>query len=90
MSYNAKHKRNRRTLNTGLVLRGMFGDRKRRPCRYCGKQLTLEQATFDHVQPLSEGGYDKRKNGAIACRECNGRKGRMSAADFVQQLRGAA
>lgn len=86
MPYLAKKKRNRRTLSTGAALRGMFGDRKRRPCAYCKAPLTIEQATFDHVRALSAGGYDKRKNGAIACRDCNSRKGSMSREQFLNLL----
>jgi 5-methylcytosine-specific restriction endonuclease McrA len=85
MPYNARKRKNRRTLKTGKALRGMFGNRRRRPCSYCGAKLTLDQATFDHVKALSQGGYDKRKNGAIACRQCNAKKGAMSV-DLFRSL----
>ena len=68
----------------------MFGDRSRKPCAYCGIKLTIENATFDHVRPLSNGGYDKRKNGVIACKSCNRRKGSMSAEKFRELLKDAA
>lgn len=89
MTYNAKKKRNRRGMNTSGAVKRLFGNRKRRPCAYCGRVLTAEAATFDHVRPLSAGGYDKTKNGAISCRDCNSRKGSMSVEQFKQKLAGA-
>ena len=88
MTYNARLKKNRRTLNTRQALQGLFGNRKHKPCSYCGKMLSIETATFDHVRALSAGGYDKRKNGAIACHQCNQQKRSMSAEQFRNLKRG--
>lgn len=84
MSYNARKKRNRRTMDTQAALRRLFGNRKHRPCAYCGKTLDLRAATFDHKQALSQGGYDKTSNGAIACHQCNQAKGSLSADAFAK------
>jgi 5-methylcytosine-specific restriction endonuclease McrA len=61
----------------------MFQGKKMRPCVYCGKSLTLKTATFDHVKPLSAGGYDRNSNGAIACESCNNAKGSMTKGEFM-------
>ena len=61
----------------------MFGSRKRRPCAYCGVMLSRETATFDHVKPLSAGGYDRKRNGKLACLKCNQLKGSMSREQFL-------
>lgn len=86
MPYNAKKKRNRRS-NTSGMLDQLFGTRAKRPCAYCGRVLQRHQATFDHVRALSQGGYDKTRNGAIACGACNNAKGSLSREEFLK-LRG--
>ncbi len=86
MTYNARKKKNVRAMKTGDALRRLFGNRKHKPCAYCGKRLTLSTATFDHVKALSQGGYDKTRNGAIACSACNSRKGSMGRDEFVKAL----
>lgn len=80
----------RRKMATADAKRRLFKGRARRPCAYCGTMLTLEQATFDHVVPLSAGGYDKTKNGAIACRACNQAKASMPADEFRAMIQGAS
>ena len=45
-------------------------------CWYCNAQLTMKTATIDHIVPLVDGGSDGRKNWALACSECNARKGK--------------
>lgn len=72
-----------RKKNMFKTKRQMFGKRKRKPCYYCGRTLTLDTATFDHVIPRSDGGYDKKKNGVIACGYCNNKKGSMSVSEFL-------
>jgi 5-methylcytosine-specific restriction endonuclease McrA len=84
--YNARKKKNVRSMSTKGALKRLFGNRKRKPCAYCGLPLTLAVATFDHVRALSQGGYDKTKNGAVACASCNSRKGSMDASMFRKLL----
>lgn len=81
-----KAKKRQRRKRTGPQLRQLFGTRKRRPCTYCGRKLTTETATVDHVLAFSRGGYERRSNLTIACRECNSRKGSMSREDFLKLL----
>jgi 5-methylcytosine-specific restriction endonuclease McrA len=86
MAYNARKKKNIRSMSTTSAIHRLFGNRKRRPCAYCGTRLTAAEATFDHVKALSQGGYDKTRNGAIACHQCNRRKGAMSREAFLKTL----
>lgn len=44
-------------------------------CTLCGKAVTWEDFTADHVIPHSEGGKTKINNAAITHRSCNSRKG---------------
>lgn len=40
-------------------------------CHWCGKPLTLDTSTIEHIIPLSRGGLDNKNNYALACEECN-------------------
>lgn len=41
----------------------------------CGKVLTWEDFTIDHIRPWSKGGRSNLDNAALYCRSCNSRKG---------------
>lgn len=45
-----------------------------RGCWLCGRLLTLETATIDHVIPKSDGGGNDDDNLRCACWRCNHRK----------------
>ncbi len=40
-------------------------------CRYCGIKVTPENATLDHVKPVSEGGDHSLRNLVTCCLKCN-------------------
>lgn len=44
-------------------------------CSKCGRLLSWENFTIDHIKPHSLGGKTSLKNSAIMCRACNSRKG---------------
>ncbi len=44
-------------------------------CQYCGKKLTRNTFTYDHVKPSSLGGTTDWTNIVVACMPCNQRKG---------------
>ncbi len=49
-------------------------------CAYCGAMgVRLEQ---EHLIPIHRGGSDRITNLTVACRPCNERKGRLTAAEF--------
>lgn len=81
-----KRKRPQRTKDARYQKRQLFGNRKRRPCTYCGIVLTVETATVDHVVPVSKGGYQKLANVTLACSRCNQRKRSMSREAFIALL----
>lgn len=41
------------------------------PCWVCGEQVALQDATLEHIQPLSEGGSSHIENLAISHAACN-------------------
>lgn len=60
-------------------------------CVYCGcgvyprahRKKGGDLATIDHRLPLSRGGTWDRSNLCIACRDCNGAKGNLTAEEFM-------
>lgn len=44
------------------------------PCWVCGEHVTLQAATLEHIQPLSEGGNSHADNLAISHEVCNGQR----------------
>lgn len=55
-------------------------------CRYCAIRLTREQATVDHVVPVSKGGRSTLHNLVLACSPCNLRKGDMTLAQARRRI----
>ncbi|HZF93626.1 MAG TPA: HNH endonuclease [Allosphingosinicella sp.] len=47
-------------------------------CFYCRKAVPAEQLAIDHAEPLASGGKDDVQNLLIACKDCNGAKGRKA------------
>ena len=44
-------------------------------CQYCGKRLTPDELTWDHVLPRAHGGKTEWKNVVTCCIKCNRKKG---------------
>jgi len=44
-------------------------------CQYCGRKLSPDELTYDHVIPRSRGGRTEWTNIVTCCIECNKRKG---------------
>ena len=63
------------------VKRATFRDCGRR-CVYCGTALGIEDATLDHVIPLSRGGGHQPGNLVSACQPCNQMKGALLPTEF--------
>ena len=59
-------------------------------CSYCGKALNFDNATIDHVKPLSSFKEDEKKDGKtsllsnllLACQPCNFEKGNMTLEEY--------
>lgn len=61
-------------MNTKSTRRHLF--RKSGCCAYCGEAFRTErEMTIDHIRPRSKGGTNHISNLALACRDCNQRKG---------------
>lgn len=46
-------------------------------CAYCGKHLTQDTATIDHILSKHKGGHNIRSNMCCCCSSCNRSKGSM-------------
>lgn len=53
-------------------------------CYLCGKSLTNETATIDHVIPLAKGGFHCLSNAKIACLPCNQKKGNKDLNSYLE------
>lgn len=55
-------------------------------CQLCGKKLTLDDMTLDHIVPLNLGGADRLENIQIACFACNQLKKNILPEDFLNRV----
>lgn len=66
----------------GYEVREYILEKFNHTCVYCGaKNTPLE---IEHVIPRSKGGSDRVSNLALACRECNQKKGNQSLEEFLK------
>lgn len=56
-------------------------------CIYCGHPLSEEDASVDHIIPLSRGGLNEPENRVASCCACNSAKGNMMPHRFVSTMR---
>lgn len=55
-------------------------------CMYCGKKVSLNAMTFDHVIPRYDGGKTCWENIVISCFKCNNQKGHKSVGRYKREL----
>lgn len=53
-------------------------------CAICGKPLSYDEMTLDHIIPLAEGGMDDVSNLQCTHLQCNQMKGHMMSRDFIK------
>ncbi len=53
-------------------------------CIYCTTTLNQENATSDHIIPISDGGNNTQVNLIVCCKDCNNERGNM---EFNQYLK---
>lgn len=68
-----KHKSTVRFSKYNVYLRDSY------TCLYCDEQLIRNEATLDHVIPLSKGGKTNFENIVTSCHDCNNRKGNQTS-----------
>jgi 5-methylcytosine-specific restriction endonuclease McrA len=55
-------------------------------CQYCGRKPQKDDLTIDHVVPRSLGGRSEWENVALACTDCNTRKGGRALHEIGMRL----
>lgn len=55
-------------------------------CEWCGRSLVNAEFELDHVLSLRHGGANSSANLAVACPDCNRRKGRKHPARFAAEI----
>ncbi|MBU2765967.1 HNH endonuclease [Acidithiobacillus ferrivorans] len=65
----------------GYEIREYLLEKWGRECVYCGAENTPLE--IDHIHPRSRGGSNRVSNLAIACHDCNQRKGNMPLEQFL-------
>ncbi len=57
-------------------------------CQYCGARPGTSELSIDHVVPRAQGGRSSWRNCALACTECNHRKGGRTPREAGMRLLG--
>ncbi len=79
LKYNGKNVRRR----TAGFAKDFVEQNKNAKCIYCDEILTTENATADHIIPISEGGNNAQVNLVVCCKDCNNERGNL---DFKYYL----
>jgi hypothetical protein len=53
-------------------------------CIYCDTPLTEENATSDHIIPISQGGNNTQVNMIICCKDCNNERGNLPFESYLK------
>ena len=64
-------------------IRYMLLDNYGKQCKYCDKQLVIQNMVCDHLDPISNGGPSVRSNLQMICARCNTRKGPLTHQEYI-------
>ena len=53
-------------------------------CLYCDRELNSQNATADHIIPISKGGNNTKVNLVVACEDCNSQRGNLEFEKFLR------
>ncbi len=57
---------------------------KNAKCIYCETKLTMENATTDHIIPISKGGSNVQVNLVVTCFNCNNERGNIPFNEYLK------
>lgn len=55
-------------------------------CAICGKKLSIEEMTVDHIKPVAAGGNNDMENLQCCCKTCNFIKGNLLQGEFYSAM----
>jgi CRISPR/Cas system Type II protein with McrA/HNH and RuvC-like nuclease domain len=73
LKYSGKNVRRR----TSGFAKEFIEQNKNATCIYCDSKLTLDNATADHIIPISDGGNNCQVNLVVCCKDCNNERGNL-------------
>ena len=79
LKYSGKNVKRR----TSGYAKEFIDNHKEAKCIYCESQLNIENATADHIIPISNGGNNCQVNLIVCCKNCNTERGNI---DFMEYL----
>ncbi len=78
-----KPKKKRRQPRDHVTIKALF-HRDGKRCFFCPTKLTLDDATIEHLVPLTCGGTNHIANKALACAPCNSEAGHLSVMEKIK------
>jgi len=81
LRYNGKNVRRR----TSGFAKEFVEQHKDSKCIYCDISLTPENATADHIIPISSGGNNSQVNLIVCCKDCNAERGNLEFSSYLVQ-----
>jgi len=78
LKYNGKNVKRR----TSGFAKEFLDENEGANCIYCGTKLHKENATADHIIPISKGGNNTQVNLVVCCKDCNNERGNLDFNDY--------
>jgi 5-methylcytosine-specific restriction endonuclease McrA len=75
--------RNVRRKTSGFAKNYLKNNRNSK-CVYCDIKLDFNNATADHIVPISNGGNNTQVNLVVCCSDCNNEKGDISFKTYLR------
>ena len=80
LKYNGKNVKRR----TSGYAKKYIKNKRHACCFYCGIKLNDNNATADHIVPVSNGGNNTQVNLVVCCKDCNLERGNQSFRNFLK------
>ena len=84
LKYNGKNVKRR----TAGFAKDFLDHNRNQRCLYCGVKLNSENATADHIIPISDGGNNCQVNLVVCCKTCNNERGNIDFKSYYMMKKG--
>lgn len=81
LKYNGKNVKRR----TAGFAKEFINNNKDASCIYCDTKLDYENATADHIIPISKGGNNTQINLVVCCKLCNNERGNLDFKKYMSK-----